>query len=371
MPALLALLVDAGRFTPPSAGHASAANAAAGVAAGVLGWFWIRRADRRLILVCALLLGFGADLSAVWVHSYDAIVLGRFATGFAGSTVMIVAMATMALAPHPARLFGAGAASQALFGAAFFLIQPRASFGLAGLFVLLAACWIAGLPCVFFVPGRVTAATSWSSRGPSGGLIRLSVVLPLLAFLCFYVASGAFWSFATLIGLWRGLSDETIGGILSLGLVLSIVGGVAAAAAGSRLGLFRPLVIALLANTALMAFLLVSDGGVSYFAASCGVNVAFTFVPALFLTLFGSIDRQGRLLSAASVVITAGLALGPWLLGSLTVGDDFTPLIEGAVAFYASSAALLTVDHVLRSKVKSRQGEPACPELAEKTGGVG
>ena len=368
MPALLALLVGTGQYTTSSAGHVSAANAAAGVIAGVLGWYWIGRADRKLVLVVALLLGLGADLSAIWVHSYDAVVLGRFVAGFAGSTVMIAAMATMALAPHPARLFGAGAASQALFAAAFLFIQPRASLGLAGLFALLAACWLAGLPCVFFVPGRAAAETSLSARISSGRLIRPSVILPLLSFLCFYVASGAFWSFATLIGAWRGISDETIGTILSLGLVLSIVGGIAAAVAGGRLGLFRPLVVALLATMTLMAVLLVLEGHASYVAAACGVNVAFTFVPALFLTLFGSIDRQGRLLSAASVVICVGFALGPWLLGSQTASDDFIPLIAGAAGLYATSAVLLTIHHVLFTRGKSRQSETTRRELVEESG---
>ncbi len=364
LPAIVALLVDSEHLSSVDAGHVSSVYSLGGVLAGLAGLLWVRRADRRLVLVACIALGLCADLSAVWLHSYGMIAAGRFATGLAGSSVIIVVNSTIALSQRSERLFGLVLTSQSLLAAAVFFALPRLSWGTAGLFAALAVFWALILPFTFLVPRVPWSAAPRSAAGEHSddrSLLRSSVVLLVLAFLCFYVATGALWTFVYLVGEWHGLSSTAVGSAMSLGMVAAIVGASAVTLLGRRYGRSRPLIAALVANVAFTAVLLPPIGVTAYTLAVCATNLLFTFALALFLTLLGDEDPQGRLLSAANMIIFGGLALGPWLFGPSTEGGSYHTLLVGTVVLFAASPALLCLRSLLRGRSRGAVGPLARP----------
>jgi len=364
LPAIVAILVDSEHLGPADAGHVSSLYSLGGVLAGLLGLLWVRRVDRRLVLAVAITLGLCADLSAVWLHSYGMIAAGRFATGLAGSSVIIVVNSTIALSQRSERLFGLVLTSQSLLAAGLFFALPRLSWGTAELFAALAVFWVVILPFTFLVPRTPWSATSREAAGERPGgpaLLRSSVVLLVLAFLCFYIATGALWTFLYLIGEWHGISSTAVGSAMSLSMLAAIVGAAVVTLLGRRYGRSRPLIAALVANVAFTAVLLPPIGVTAYTLAVCATNLLFTFALALFLTLLGDEDPQGRLLSAANIIIFGGLALGPWLFGPSTESGGYRTLLVGTVVLFAASPALLCLRSLLRGRSRDRVGPLARP----------
>ena len=349
LPAIVATLVDARNLSSVHAGHISSLYSLAGMLAGLLGVLWIRRADRRTMLAVVILLGLCADLSAVWLHGYAAIAAGRLATGFAGSSVLLIVNATIAVSHRSERLFGVVLTSQSLLSAVLFFAVPRLSWSVPELFSVLAVCWAISAPFTLLVPRFPAATPAQTTEGvPSGrALVRPSVVFLVLAFLCFYIGTGALWTFLYLIGEWHGITSSAVGFAISLAMLCAIVGGLAVVLLGKRYGRSWPLIIGLAANAAFTAVLLLPIGIGAYAIAACATNLLFTFALALFLTLLGEEDPAGRLLSSANVVIFGGLALGAWLFASSTEGGNYRTLLIGTLGFFLASPALLLLRLVI------------------------
>jgi predicted MFS family arabinose efflux permease len=364
LPAIVATLVDRQDFSAASAGHVSSLYSLAGMLAGLLGVLWIARADRRTMLLALVLLGFCADLSAVWLHGYTAIAAGRLATGFAGSSIIIVVNATIAVSPRSERLFGIVVASQALLSAALFFALPRLSWGVPQLFSVLALCWVVMAPFALLVPQISGPSVTEDVRdrpSPVRELVRPSVVLLALAFLCFYIATGALWTFLYLIGEWHGIGSTAVGSAMALGMLAAIPGGLMVTLLGKRYGRSAPLIVGLVANVAFTVVLLLPIGIAGYTLSVCATNLLFSFALVLFLALLGDEDPKGRLFSAGNVIIFGGLALGPWLFGSSTGGGSYRTLLIGTVGLFAASPALLFARMLLSKSRGARVAATPAP----------
>ena len=341
----------------------------AGVVAGLLGFFWISRANRRAVLLAAILIGLSADVTAVWLHSYAAIAGGRFISGLAASSVMIIVSATIALSLRSERLFGLLVAGQSLLSVVFFYLLPRVSWGLSGLFILFVVLWAISLPCALLVPHRVEDVRANNpaeadSTTPASRLLRPSVLFLLIAFASFYIGTGAFWTYANLIGSWHMISDASVGSAMSLSMFFAILGALVVTAMGKKYGRFWPLLLGLVANVAFTLILLAPIGVLGFAVAVCGINLITSLVLALYLTIYGDVDSRGRLLSIANIIIFGGLALGPWILGSTANGGNYRVLLIGTVAFFAVSPVLLAVGYSL---LRRESRSPSAVSLASST----
>jgi predicted MFS family arabinose efflux permease len=349
LPAIVGSLVDYRHFTAASAARVGSLYSVAGMLAGVVGFFWIRRVDRRLVLVTSILLGLVADLSAVWLHQFSTVAAGRLVSGFAASTIMIVVNATIARSLHSQRLFGIVVTTQSLLAAALFFALPRLSWAAPQVFSILAVCWALLLPFGLFVPNVPQGSSSLGRVTHGGRLTRPSVVLLTVAFLCFYIATGIIWTYLYLIGEWHGIARTDVGSAISLGMLFAIPGSFFVALLGERRRGSLPLIVALAANVVFTAILLMAIGKAGFALASCGTSLLFTFALALFLTLLGDEDPDGRLLSIGNMVIFCGLALGPLLFRPSTGGGYLVPLVA-AVAFFTASPTLLFVRHIVGTR---------------------
>jgi MFS family permease len=253
---------------------------------------------------------------------------------------LIVVSTTIASSRRSERLFGGCSAAQAALSAVAFFVLPRTDLGAPALFAMLAALWLIAAPLVPLVPRHGPAVprvhVKLAKRHRRGSIAAL-----LTSFLAFYTATGAFWAFAFVIGEWQGLAPAAIGSVMSLSMLLSILGGILVAVVGSRFGRLAPLLAALLGSAGFTALLLRPLGMAGYAAAVCGVNLLFCCVVALFFSLFGHVDRSGRLLSMASLLIGIGLALGPWLLGGSADGGSYRGVVVATLALFVLAPALL------------------------------
>jgi predicted MFS family arabinose efflux permease len=345
LPAIVGVLVDSGHASAASAGRIGSFYSLAGVLAGLLGIFWIGRVDRRIALMAGIFLGLAGDLSAVWLHQLPAVAAGRLATGFAASTVMIVANATIARSHSSRRLFGIVVTAQSLLAAALFFALPRLSWDAPQVFLMLAVFWALLLPFALLVPRVPLSSKPAAGRALDGSLARLSVVLLCLGFLCFYIATGVLWTFLYLIGEWHQIAPTDVGSAISLGMLFAIPGSLAVTLWGKRRRSSLPLIVAVAASAAFTLILLLPIGGGAFALVSCATSLLFTFALALFLTLLGEEDPQGRLLSVGNTIIFGGLALGPLVFAPSSGSGYLVPLVA-AVAFFATSSLALAVRHL-------------------------
>ena len=362
LPAIVASLVNGRTLTAEGAGHVSALYSLAGVCAGLLAGLWLRRADRRRMLAVLVVLGFCADLCAVWLRDYATIAAGRFVTGFAASSVLIAVNATIAASSRRERIFGIVLTSQSLAAAALFFTLSHLSLDTSQLFAILAAGWLVTAPFVIWIPEGPSKEARWEVRGPRirrPSLTRASVVLLAVGFLSFEVATGALWTYLFTIGQWHGLSVATVGSAIALGMLAAIPGGLIVALIGRRFGHSGPLILGLVANVAFTAILLWPIGGAAYALSVSATSLLYTFALALFLTLLGDEDPSGSLFPLANVIIFGGMALGAWLLSSSVDSGNYRTLLEATVAAFAAAPAFILLRQGLvrlrRSALNSRK----------------
>jgi len=361
LPAMVELFTLRLGFAASAAGRIGSLYSLAGIVGGLLGLAWIRRANRRLMLVLALLVATSADLSAIWFHAYPAVVAGRFLTGLCGASVMVVVNPTIAMSRHSERLFGISVAGPSVLSAVLLYLVPRAGLGVDGLFVVLGTLWIVCLPFVLLVPRGVFVVPVSSpllrTKALASGIRKSSLVL--LAFFAFNVATGALWTFASLIGAWMGASRDAVGLALSVSMLLSVAGGLLVTALGDRFGRTRPIAIGLGLVGASTCALLLSSGPLGFALAMGSVNLLTTALTALFLSLVGDEDRGvGQLLAIGGLAINLGYALGPLLLSPSGTRTSYSVTIVGSVVLFALALALVLVPRV-HSGLPSPSGRTA------------
>jgi MFS family permease len=142
---------------------------------------------------------------------------------------------------------------------------------------------------------------------------------------------GAVWGYLEGIARSAGLSLEETGAALSLGLMVSLFGCVAAAALGVRYGRVVPLVVT--AGAQLTCLYLLTrlqnypNPVLAFYAINAVFQIFWGFIIAYFIIIFNDVDPTGRFVAFYGTSSHATLALGPYIGALLIVGNDHTSLL--------------------------------------------
>ena len=308
--------------------------------AAVLATVWIRSCNWRavaalacgLLILCHVLSGF--------VQAFVPLFLIRVAAGFAGGSLMSIALTSLGDTRRPDRFFALFVAGQLALGALGLWLFPAflAQFGLRGVFSALAAV-VGG--AALFIPFIPQQGRKIEPAAPSESHNRtmLPGVMALLACFIFNLGIMAVWAYLERMGHAAGLDASFIGRTLSLSLVAALVGALLAAAVEDRFGRVMPLIITVVVQT--LALLLLS-GDLSRDAFLAGVMLfafAWNFPVAYQLAITVSMDVSGRLVVLFLSAVKLGYAIAPAVAAQLIArGDGFFPvMVLGALAFLASA----------------------------------
>jgi predicted MFS family arabinose efflux permease len=323
--------------------------------AAVAATVWIRNSNWRtiaalacgLLVVCHVLSGF--------VQEFLPLFLIRAGAGFAGGSIMSIALTSLGDSRHPDRWFALFIAGQLSLGALGLWLFPGmlAQFGLRGVFIALAAVVLASALLIPFMPQRGREIQPVAASG-SRGRALLPGVMALLACFIFNLGVMAVWAYLERMGNAAGLEASFIGSTLAISLLAALAGALLAAAMEDRFGRVLPLVITLLAQ-AIALWLLGGDlSGNAFIVGVMLFSFAWNFPVAYQLAITVSVDVSGRLVVLFLAAIKLGYAVAPAIAAQLIVlGGGFAPvMVLGAAGFAASALIFISLALMKKQPLK-------------------
>ncbi len=228
-----------------------------------------------------------------------------------------------------------------------------------------AAVWFAVLPLlishlgyralylcllVVFLAGTalVTRLPSFPDRRPIGGhevAARISspAILVVLAIFLTQLGQGAFWSLEEIYGSNAGFSPDAIGTILAVSTLLLLAGAAGAAWAGDRYGRFPTLFVLIAVNA--LSIVLVGTVRIHWVYLAANILQSLTNLSSLVyqLGISASIDRLGRVVAAATAMVTLGNGIGPALPAWLSAWFGMPSVAVVVLAIDGFALALFSI----------------------------
>jgi cytochrome P450/MFS family permease len=324
---------------------------------------WIGRFDWRGLIGIGIALAAGSLAACAFVPTYAALLAALFVTGAGMAFLYTVTIAVVSENQKPDRAFGAKLAVETLLAIATVLILTQyvtAHWGFAGTALTLAAIAavvsLAGLPGIpaqrTLVPPEERFAMT---RRTVGGVVPVRNWTPWLGLGALLVSFGglaALWAFLTQIASSFGVDDQTSAMLLTAGLAVSGVAGLAAAGLGDRYGRTKPLVISMLLAVAGVGVLMVGHGVAGYVIGALLAVGLWNFPLAYQMGMIASSDPNGRVSVLMPAALAIGAAFGPTLAGALvSVGHSYVPLYA---LFALATIASLGAFTVLARRLANR-----------------
>lgn len=323
--------------------------------AAVVATAWIRRYNWRVVaaLACGLLI-ICHLLSGV-VQVFVPLFLIRVFAGFAGGSLMSIALTSLGDTRHPDRFFALFIAGQLTLGGLGLWLFPGllARFGLSGVFSALAVVVLGAMLLIPFISqqGRKIerAAPSATTSGATGRIL-LPGVMALFACFIFNLGIMSIWAYLERMGNAAGLQAGFIGSTLAVSLFGALFGALLAAMIENRFGRVMPLIVTVAVQG--VALLLLS-GELSRNAFLVGVMLfafGWNFPVAYQLAITVSIDVRGRLVVLFLSAVKLGYAVAPVIAAQLIMmGRGYTPVISLAAACLVTSAIIFVALAVLKT----------------------
>lgn len=314
--------------------------------AAVVATGWIRSYNWRVIaaLACGLLIV--CHILSGFVQSFIPLFLIRVIAGFAGGSLMSIALTSLGDTRQPDRFFALFIAGQLTLGGLGLWLFPGflAQFGLGGVFSALAVVVLGASLFIPFIPqqGRkIETAVISPTKERAKNHAVLPGLMALLACFIFNLGIMAVWAYLERMGNAAGLEASFIGSTLAVSLAGALVGALLAAAIGDRFGRVIPLIITVLVQV--IALLLLS-GSLSPDTFLAGVMLfafAWNFPVPYQLAITVSMDVSGRLVVLFLSAVKLGYAAAPVIAAQLIVmGQGFTPVVVLAGVGFVTSAVI-------------------------------
>jgi len=307
---------------------------------------WIRTCNWRVIaaLACGLLIA--CHILSGFVQSFVPLYLIRVLAGFAGGSLMSIALTSLGDTRQPDRFFALFIAGQLTLGGLGLWLFPGflAQFGLRGVFSALAVVVLCASLFILFIPqqGRKIEPTPISpSRDRAKNHSLLPGLMALLACFIFNLGIMAVWAYLERMGNAAGLEASFIGSTLAMSLFGALCGALLAAVMADRFGRVIPLIITVVVQ---IIALLLLGGEITKNSFLAGVMLfAFTWnFPVPFqLAITVTMDISGRLVVLFLSAVKLGYAAAPVIVAQLIMtGSGFTPVIVLAAAGFVTSALI-------------------------------
>ena len=324
---------------------------------------WIGRFDWRVLIGLGTALAVTSLAACSFIQSFGTLLATLFVTGAGMAFLYTVTIAIVSENQKPDRAFGIKLASEVLLAIATVMILTAfvtARWGFAGTALTLAAVvatvslfGLSGIPAHrAIVPPDERFAMARRTVGGATPLRNWTPWLGLGALLVSFGGLSALWAFLTQIASSFGVNQQTSAVLLTAGLAVSGVAGLAAAGLGDRFGRGKPLAISMLLAIVGVAVLLLGHGVVGYVVGALLAVGVWNFPLAYQMGMIASSDPNGRVSVLMPAALAIGAAFGPTIAGALIdVGQSYVPLYAlFAVATAASLAAFIVIARRLSNR---------------------
>jgi len=236
----------------------------------------------------------------------------------------------LAQSSQPDRAFGVKLGLETLPGAILLFALPvlvQTRWGFDGVVLAMAAtAAVLGLATVG-LPQRRPRFVSGTVTGNAPSAQRWLAATALFSSLSFFTGIMASWAFLELLAEARSLPSELVGIVLSVGFILSGVGGFAAAVVNRRYGRLAPMVVITLLNW-LGLLLLAMPGSASYAFGACALLFTVNSALAYTFGLTAEVDKRGGFVVLSASALSIGAIVGPAMGGRLVEAGGYTTLLS-------------------------------------------
>jgi MFS family permease len=342
LPLLIGAFTERLSLAPEQVGMLGSADMAGMFLAALFATWWIRKYNWRFVALLACVVLASCHFLSGNLQEFGPLFGVRVAAGFAGGSLMSIALTSLGDTHKPDRFFALFIAGQLSLGALGLWLFPGllSQFGLAGVFSALAVLVLASGLLIPLAPqqGRVIEVTIKS--GARGGSATPGF-LALVGCLVFNFGIMAVWAYLERIGNAAGLQADFIGSALSGSLGAALFGALLAAAMVDRFGRIFPLLLTL-ALQAIALWLLAGDlSGTRFVTGVMLFSFAWNFPVAYQLAITVSVDTSGRLVVLFLSAVKLGYAIAPAIAAQIIVrGESIMPVMLLGMAGFIISAVI-------------------------------
>ncbi|WP_462402509.1 MFS transporter [Pseudomonas sp. Marseille-QA0332] len=290
------------------------------------------RAPRRTLALGGTLLAIVANLASAHLDGIPALAAMRCLAGIGAGLALACGNAAVASARHPDRVAG----HMNVLSVALMIVvmlgyaKVMALYGLSGLYYAMAGTMAVMLLAIPAMQQRapVLEACPLARAGHNRAgkvLTSLPAICMMLAMFVFQARDTMGWAFVERIGTLVGYSGDELGVLLSVQSVVGLVGPLIAAMVGKRFGMSTPVILAvLLTGATSLSYVLGEHSKTLYTAGVMTICITYFYALSYLTGLAAALDREGRVVAAASSFLSLGLAVGPAISGGLISLGGFT-----------------------------------------------
>ena len=281
--------------------------------------------NRRKVAWAALSLMFIANLSGLFLHLYQQLLVIQFLSGLGEGILMGLGAAIIAGASNATRYIGlqmvlgsVAAAATAYF--APYLIQWK---GVNGIFLFLLVYPFIALLSTFWV-SRFPSVTISDVKGVEPRIDKFSAGVSVLGTLILFSGLGMFWPFMESIVIAAGVPKPDFGKILSVAIVLGGVVAFAVSLFGDKYGYLKPALLGCAILISVVCTLTFEVNGLLFFILVPAYLMSSMLLIIYHNSYLASLDAQGRVLVFGVSMESLGGLLGPLMSGGiLRLGGDY------------------------------------------------
>lgn len=327
-PVVVGALVERLGFTPAQAGLVISAHLGGIGVAGVPMTFLVRKPIWRKLLLAALPVLVGLFALAAFVKDPGLLALTLFGAGLAGGVAVSITLPIMSRSKSPTTAFAWWVVLQLAVGSAGVALMPTllASVGIGGLFLALAGIMALMGPLLVFVPAGPDPSEAVAGA-PAAAISPIGIV-GLVGLFLFYVAVGASWAYFERIGDAAGIAAGPIARTLSIATLCGVVGALLAAFTPPKLGQLGPLELGVATLVVSLGLLFTTLSETSFLSSAVLFKIAWTFTLPFLLGSLSLVDKTGRLLVLANIIIGVGLASGPAIAAAFVRPGQFSGVVS-------------------------------------------
>jgi len=283
------------------------------------------RAPRRTLALIGTVLAIVANLISASMTDLYSLAAMRCVAGVGAGLALACGNACVSSAKQPDRIAGHMNVLSVLLMIVVMLgyAKVMAAYGLPGLYYAMAATMTVMLLAIPFMPQRAPLQTLQASaqlNKSHGGnvLLTLPAICMMLAMFVFQARDTMGWAFVERIGTMVGYSGDEVGVLLSFQSFVGLIGPLLAAMIGKRYGLSTPVILAiLLTGGTSLSYVLGEHSKTLYTIGVMTICVTYFYALSYLTALAAAMDREGRIVAAASSFLSLGLAAGPAISGGL------------------------------------------------------
>jgi predicted MFS family arabinose efflux permease len=306
-------------FTEEQVGRVAGADLGGLSLGAVLASLVISRMNRRLLILISVAIAIACNGLCMVFVDYEPVLWLRLGAGVGSGIYTAVAVATLGGSSKPARAYNlmlfAFAFSQALE------MQVLPMLSMNGIYLAFILCYLVSLPFIHWIPARpaergLDVEVELRTEDGATRVVHRQVPawvpwLVLAAMFFTYVNIGAYWTYIELATIDAGIDNAYVGRLLVWTSFFSLLGCTVATVISNRIGLARPLLMALFGMVTVVGMLAFGIDDINIMISMFSFNLLWIFVDVYQMSTVANVDQSGAFASLMPGAQGLGQIVGP------------------------------------------------------------